>query len=223
MVQIDFGDEGFSAVGENETSKSVSDANAVDYSFADVNIEEYANSEAKRDSYNSEKVSKDNFGENIAVNPSYKVAKKAVANLLNNFLEQEKKSGREDHSINWLARVMGVHRTTVSRILHEKVRADPDICRKLAEAMNIPPEKVLRAAGYLPPLAEGELLEETALLDPEIKTLLLNFGKLPEETQQIIKAIAHEVSQQTLQNEIIKNSATRTQRYKRPPFARKLD
>jgi transcriptional regulator with XRE-family HTH domain len=140
------------------------------------------------------------------INPNQDEAKEAIANLISEYLE------REGRGIGWLADRIKVHRTTVSRILHRRVLADPTTCRSLAEVIGIPPEKVLAMAGYLP--SESGVPE---MEDPELGFYLSQIGKMPEKTREIVKTILREEYRQL---QTIKENGE-TESTKRPPFARK--
>jgi transcriptional regulator with XRE-family HTH domain len=132
-------------------------------------------------------------------------AKEAISGLIREFLE------REDRGIGWLAERINVHRTTVSRILHKRVLADPTTCRALAEVIGMPPDKVLSLAGYLPSEEDTPQIE-----DPELGFYLSQIGKMPEKTREIVKTILREEYRQ-LQDRRFDGKEGQTAR---PPFAR---
>ena len=112
-------------------------------------------------------------------NPHTQAAREAVAALVNQFLNQQgRKAG-------WLARAAGIHRNTVTRLKQAQTLPDPETCQALAEAMQLPPEKLLIAAGYLtePTLVIPELD------DPELNFYLSQIGQMPQKTREIVKGI----------------------------------
>jgi len=62
-----------------------------------------------------------------------------------------------------LARRAGIPSSTLSRVLNETRNAGPDVCRRLARALNVPPEQILRQAGHLPPASPEIEQEEEAV------------------------------------------------------------
>lgn len=116
-----------------------------------------------------------------------------IGDKIKEFLDREGRKGE------WLAQQIGVHRTTLSRIISGKERPGIETCRELERVMGLRPKELQIAAGHVLP-EENESPEAFDAVDPEVKVLLLNFGKLPEETRRIIKAIAREVNQQAKQS-----------------------
>lgn len=55
-----------------------------------------------------------------------------------------------------LARAANIRYATLSRILNGQRNAGPDVCLAVARALKVPPEKVFRRAGLLPPLPASE-------------------------------------------------------------------
>lgn len=51
-----------------------------------------------------------------------------------------------------LARLMGMSKTNVNNVINGKINYSADFCIALASALNVSPERVLRLAGYLPPI-----------------------------------------------------------------------
>lgn len=121
-------------------------------------------------------------GEEVTLNRQQ--AKENVAKIIQEYLD------REGRQVGWLAEQIKVHRVTVSRILHQKVLADPATCRALALVMGEPPEKLLSAAGYLP--NEPVMAGIPELNDPELGFYLSQIGKMPDKTRDIIKTILRE-------------------------------
>jgi hypothetical protein len=121
-------------------------------------------------------------GEEVTLNRQQ--AKENVAKIIQEYLD------REGRQVGWLAEQIKVHRVTVSRILHQKVLADPATCRALALVMGEPPEKLLAAAGYLP--NEPTMTGIPELNDPELGFYLSQIGKMPDKTRDIIKTILRE-------------------------------
>lgn len=82
-----------------------------------------------------------------------------------------------------LARVAGIDSGQLSRILNRMRRAGPDTCLAIARALKVPPEKVFRQAGLLPPLpapedsiALQELLDIVQQLSPEEQRGVLEYA-----------------------------------------------
>ncbi len=132
-------------------------------------------------------------------------AKEAIAKYIKDYLDKE---GR---GVGWFAERIGVHRTTVSRLLHKKVLPDVATCRSIASLLGLPPEKILSAAGYLP---EGEPPE---LEDPELGFYLSQIGNMPPKTREIVKTILREEYRQLQQARANGEEGPK----ERPPFARK--
>jgi transcriptional regulator with XRE-family HTH domain len=91
------------------------------------------------------------------------------------WLEQELQS--RDWSVSDLARKAGVQPASLSRILNKTRKAGPDICRAVAEAFHVSPEKVFRKAGLLPPTPEK---------DPTILDAIHKMSRLTQEEREEI-------------------------------------
>jgi len=52
---------------------------------------------------------------------------------------------------NDLSKAAGLYPGTIGRILNETRQAGPDVCRAIADALQLPAELVFRKAGLLPP------------------------------------------------------------------------
>ena len=61
-----------------------------------------------------------------------------------------------------LAHRGGTRDATVSRILHGSRKAGPEVCVAIVTALDVPPERVFRIAGILPPLPPAVEEEEEA-------------------------------------------------------------
>lgn len=72
-------------------------------------------------------------------------------------LENKRWSMRE------LARRCDVSESTVSRIVSGKRNPSPDLCRRMAQVLELPPETVFRAASHLPHVDDRSPKEEEAL------------------------------------------------------------
>lgn len=134
----------------------------------------------------------------------------SIGEKIEQFLEQG------GHKQEWLAYQIGVHRTTLSRIISGKVKPEIETCRALERVMGLRPKELQIAAGHVLPEEDiqSDLLDR---IDPEVKILFLNFGELPPETKGIIKAIAREVNEQRRQDEVQKAGDKKSNT--RPPFA----
>ncbi len=62
-----------------------------------------------------------------------------------------------------LANKARISRGSLSNIINDLRRPGPDICRAIANALQVPPEKVFRQAGLLPPKPETEEKLEEAM------------------------------------------------------------
>jgi transcriptional regulator with XRE-family HTH domain len=69
--------------------------------------------------------------------------------FINWLIEEMKKRGWNNSE---LARRAGVVPSTVSMVLSEQQRPGLEFCTGVAQALNMPPDKILRLAGLLPPL-----------------------------------------------------------------------
>ncbi len=76
-----------------------------------------------------------------------------------------------DWSMRELARRAGVSHVTISKVIAEKCRPSAELCIRLAQALRLSPEAVLREGGYLRTLAAAE---DATLL--RIKVLLLGLA-----------------------------------------------
>lgn len=82
-----------------------------------------------------------------------------------------------------LAHEARIGASTVSNILNGFRNAGPDVCLAIAKALRIPPEKVFRQAGLLPPLPAPEdsivlqkLLDIFQRLSPEKQREVLEYA-----------------------------------------------
>ena len=64
-----------------------------------------------------------------------------------------------------LARRVGVSRSTISDIVNNRRLPGTDVCVRIAGALHIPPQDVLRLAGHLPPDAAVEDLSLRQLVE----------------------------------------------------------
>ena len=74
-----------------------------------------------------------------------------------------------------LARAVQVNQAAISRLVSGKAHPSPDTLNALAQAFEMPPITVFRAAGYLP--------EDPGITD-EVEQLLHEIGKLDEDDQE---------------------------------------
>jgi len=98
-------------------------------------------------------------------------------------LEMEKKG----LSIREFAKLVGVSHPTISDILNGE-EPSFDVCRKLAQILNLPLEGVLRAAGLLPPVSEDTEYQE------EVLYLLSQLP--PDEQRRYLELLRFEVERQ---------------------------
>lgn len=68
-------------------------------------------------------------------------------------------------SMSELARRAGLSTTTISDVLAEKANPGTSFCNGVARALGVPPERVFRIAGLLPPVVIGQNEEKRQELD----------------------------------------------------------
>lgn len=73
---------------------------------------------------------------------------------LSNWLQAELHS--RDWSQSELARVSGLHRAIISKIILQGSDPTPETLEAIAKAFKIPPEQVYRIAGILPPIPDED-------------------------------------------------------------------
>lgn len=79
------------------------------------------------------------------------------------------------------ARRAGLPQSSVSKTISRERNPTSDICIRLAQALDVPPEQVLRLAGILPPLPASEdstlqeLIDLTRNLPPEDQKEILEY------------------------------------------------
>ncbi len=83
-------------------------------------------------------------------------------------------------SMREFARRCEVSESTISRVVSGKRNPSSDLCRRMAEVLHLPPERIFREAGLLPRSAEES---------PGIKEALYLFRQLPEGERQRILLI----------------------------------
>ncbi len=83
-------------------------------------------------------------------------------------------------SMRELARQTGVSESTISRIVSGKRNPSSALCRRMAEALRVPPERVFRQAGLLPNYPQES---------PRMKEALYLFRELPEDERRRILLI----------------------------------
>jgi transcriptional regulator with XRE-family HTH domain len=83
-------------------------------------------------------------------------------------------------SMRELARRTDVSESTISRIVSGKRNPSSALCRRIAEALRVPPERVFREAGLLPDYADES---------PRTREALYLFRKLPEDERRRILLI----------------------------------
>ncbi len=83
-------------------------------------------------------------------------------------------------SMRELARQTEVSESTISRIISGKRNPSSALCRRMAEALRVPPERVFREAGLLPNYSDES---------PRTKEALYLFRKLPEDERRRILLI----------------------------------
>lgn len=77
-------------------------------------------------------------------------------------------------SMREFARRCEVTESTISRIISGKRNPSSELCRTMSHVLRLPPERIFREAGLLPPALEHS---------PDIKEALYLFRELPEDEQ----------------------------------------
>lgn len=99
--------------------------------------------------------------------------------MLEDWLAKELKDRGWTH--NELARRAGVSQSSISNVLAGKKKAGAELCIKVAQALEEPPEKVLRLAGVLPQVLEdkelAELLDMLRNMTPDQRNEMLRYAK----------------------------------------------
>jgi transcriptional regulator with XRE-family HTH domain len=75
-------------------------------------------------------------------------------------------------SMREFARRCGVSESTISRVVSGKRNPSSELCRRMAKVLHLPPERIFREAGLLPPASDES---------PGIKEALYLFRQLPED------------------------------------------
>ena len=111
-----------------------------------------------------------------------------MSDELRTWLAQE--IDRRGWSHRMLARQISLSHSLVSKALSGKMRASADFCIRVAQALDEPPEKVLRLAGILPmsPANEHEqalkeILDIAKNMTPENRQDLLNYARYRYQQQ----------------------------------------
>jgi transcriptional regulator with XRE-family HTH domain len=85
-----------------------------------------------------------------------------------------------------LARRADLTGAAISVVMREKQNAGPTFCRRVAEALGVPPEKVFRLAGLLPDEPEQ---------DEVVEELLFHFQRMTPEAQEHFRRIARALAE----------------------------
>lgn len=102
----------------------------------------------------------------------------------------EKEMRDRDWSMSKLAQLSGVTHVTISRIISGERNPSGRLCRNIAGAFDLPPERVFRKVGLLPPRIAG-------VEDSESKEKLLDYFEALEEIgQQTMLAVASTLYEQ---------------------------
>lgn len=108
-----------------------------------------------------------------------------LSSLITTELEERGWSMRE------LGRRAGVSHAHISNVVSGSAKPGADFCLAIARAFRLPPERMLRLGGFLPPLlgpetdpALNELLEITRQLSPEGRQEVLNYALWRYRRQQ---------------------------------------
>lgn len=83
-------------------------------------------------------------------------------------------------SMREFARRSDVSESTISRVVSGKRNPSSALCRRMAEVLHLPPERIFREAGLLPSTPEES---------PRIKEVLYLFRQLPEDERRRILLI----------------------------------
>ena len=105
-----------------------------------------------------------------------------MLSIVNNMFSEWLMNELNNRNINQseLARLSGVSRGAISHIINGVRQPGPDICDAIANALNLAPETVFRAAGLLPPKPE---------VDQKIEDLNHLMRELPPDELEEIELI----------------------------------
>lgn len=109
-------------------------------------------------------------------------------------------------------------RTTMSRIVNGHILPGPDSCQALARVIGIPPEVMLRLAGYLPSKGDTPAREVELLGDPELAYYFHQINRLGPDNVEFFK----DFLRQELGRIKDTGSDGSLSQPARPPFARPL-
>jgi len=99
------------------------------------------------------------------------------------WVEEERK--RRGWSYRELARQSNVSQSLISRVLSDDMPATADFCIKIAQALEVSPETLMRLAGILPPASPASPADNTVL--QELVELARNLP--PDQQQQVLEYI----------------------------------
>ena len=97
-----------------------------------------------------------------------------------------------------LARRAGIVPSTVSMILSQQKKPGPSFCTGIAHALSVPPERVFRKAGLLPPTIIGDDVEQ------EKQGLLDHFQYLNQEDRRVISLMAQTLYEKRAEYKVTK-------------------
>ncbi|WP_275999315.1 helix-turn-helix domain-containing protein [Aneurinibacillus migulanus] len=98
---------------------------------------------------------------------------------------------KKDMTVNQLAMYSGVSAAAISRIENGKRGVPkPETIRKIAEALKVPYEELMEAAGYLPEENPSSSQKQSLLNDPELNIAFYDgYDELSPEEQEAVKEI----------------------------------
>ncbi|MEZ2737245.1 helix-turn-helix domain-containing protein [Aneurinibacillus aneurinilyticus] len=98
---------------------------------------------------------------------------------------------KKDMTVNQLAMYSGVSAAAISRIENGKRGVPkPETIRKIAEALKVPYEELMEAAGYLPEENQSSSQKQSLLNDPELNIAFYDgYDELSPEEQEAVKEI----------------------------------
>ena len=97
-----------------------------------------------------------------------------------------------------LARRAGIVPSTVATILNQQKSPNPKTCTSIARALSVPPERVFRKAGLLPPTIIGDDVEQ------EKQGLLDHFQYLNQEDRRVISLMAQTLYEKRAEYKVTK-------------------
>lgn len=106
---------------------------------------------------------------------------------LSSWLEAELKTREWTQSD--LARISGIHRGIISKIILGGSQPTPETMEAIARALKLPPEHVFRAAGILPPITEineetEQIIYESSKLNPQDRAEVIAYIRMKQNLRK---------------------------------------